>query len=578
MFTHSILIIDDESAVRMILKKALKKLNYDIYLAENGQQGYELFEKHKPTIVILDLRMPVMDGYAFLEKVRPKPDDSYVIIILTGHGNNRDIERVYQLGANTFLYKPVNITEVRESVKKNIALKEFQERLKYQKIQLSNEIKERQKLELLQRETNDRLESLYQQLRHEYHFAAQVFSNISPDDVPKCSNVKMLLSPLDIVCGDLVIAIPKPSGGLYAFLGDFTGHGLSAAIGAVPVSSCFYKLTFNNRPIYEIISEINKILKGTLPTGLFLAACLLEWDPINKTITVWNGGIPDVIVVSKNGGVKFRIPSSHLPLGVVDNSQLSLDVEIHDVEEEDSIYLYSDGIIETFNPKGEIFGQKRLENLFINDFEPTKIMNKIRKELDNFRGLMPQKDDISLMEISCVTGSVEFTPHKDDKKVARGGWELSFSLDAYCLRTMDITSFLIKIIEKDLKLSAHKEDIFLVLNELIANAISYGILKLKSEKEKIEDFEKFMQMRHEAIMSIEEGWLRVKLEYIPKGQNGKLIIQIEDSGSGFNYQRILVDLADNIAFGGRGLQLVRSICEEVTFHGNGNKVRAVYVW
>jgi serine phosphatase RsbU (regulator of sigma subunit) len=418
-----------------------------------------------------------------------------------------------------------------------------------------------------------------EKLKREYEIASTVFSKVMHNEEIECTNMKHLLSPMDVVGGDHVLCAPKPSGGMYTFLGDFTGHGLSAAIGAIPVADTFYAMTDKNFSICDIVAEINHKLKATLPPVIFLAACLTELNYEKGTLTVWNGGIPDMLVVGKNGVIKNRLPSRHLPLGVVDNNKLDLDVEICNVEEGDRIYIYSDGVIETSNPGGEMFGQERFEAFLQNNYDKEGILDKISSDLQTFRSDAPQQDDITIVEVTCAPWRVLSLEDESArrKKAAYDGWNLSLKFDADTLRTIDVPSFLIKLIEEDMKLSEHKENIFLIMKELVTNALEHGLLKLPSEmKKSIEGFEQYVTARQEALDVLSEGWVKVNLEFFPIAKGGKLLVRVEDTGTGFNYQQRLSDLADNLSFAGRGIPLVLSICKEVTYHGNGNRVQAVY--
>jgi anti-sigma regulatory factor (Ser/Thr protein kinase) len=336
-----------------------------------------------------------------------------------------------------------------------------------------------------------------------------------------------------------------------------------------------------NFSICDIVAEINHKLKATLPSVIFLAACLTELNYEKGTLTVWNGGIPDMLVVGKNGGIKNRLPSRHLPLGVVDNNKLDLDVEICNVEDGDRIYIYSDGVIETSNPNEEMFGQERFETFFRNKYDHERILDKIKSDLEAFRGDVPQQDDITIVEITCAPLSFRSLDDESTlrKKAAYDGWNLSLKFDAETLRTIDVSSFLIKIIEEDIKLREHKENVYLIMKELVTNALEHGLLKLPSEiKKSIEGFEQYVIARQEALDALSEGWIKVNLEFFPIEKGGKLLVRVEDTGTGFNYQQRLSDLADNVSFSGRGIPLVRSICKEVTYHGNGNRVQAVYAF
>lgn len=120
MSSPVILIIDDEESMRFILEKALKNESYEIYTAKNGREGLELFNKYRPKVVILDLFMPIMDGFDFLWEVQPKPDDEFEVIAVTVHANDEEIIRCYDMGVSRLLRKPVLLPEIRRIVKQSL--------------------------------------------------------------------------------------------------------------------------------------------------------------------------------------------------------------------------------------------------------------------------------------------------------------------------------------------------------------------------------------------------------------------------------------------------------------------------
>lgn len=144
-----VLIVEDDSNLRLLLQATLRQLDVDVISAENGAVGLEMFFEHSPNVVLLDLRMPVMDGFQFLEELNPKLDDPYSVIVLTGCDNNEDIQKSFQLGAHIFISKPFNITQVQEAVKQTIKLKdlEFKRRQMEEKINRLNEELEKKVVE-----------------------------------------------------------------------------------------------------------------------------------------------------------------------------------------------------------------------------------------------------------------------------------------------------------------------------------------------------------------------------------------------------------------------------------------------
>src|SRR6478672_5874081 len=80
-----ILVIDDEQGIRNLLDTLLRRKGYDVLLAESGRKGLELFRREHPDVIVLDLKMPEMDGIEVLEQVCSLNPDQHVII-LTGAG------------------------------------------------------------------------------------------------------------------------------------------------------------------------------------------------------------------------------------------------------------------------------------------------------------------------------------------------------------------------------------------------------------------------------------------------------------------------------------------------------------
>ncbi|NQW24631.1 MAG: response regulator [SAR202 cluster bacterium] len=125
MTTADVLIIDDESAVRDAVAEDLKREGYNLHFAQNGQEGIQQLRENCPTVILLDLRMPVMDGFEFLESIQLRPQDPYSVIVLTGHGDAGAIKICYESGVTTFIKKPFNLFEIRGVVKNAIAVKQL---------------------------------------------------------------------------------------------------------------------------------------------------------------------------------------------------------------------------------------------------------------------------------------------------------------------------------------------------------------------------------------------------------------------------------------------------------------------
>ncbi len=107
--TPLLLAVDDDVVVRSMLKKALQRQGYDVIEAPNGAEAVELFQNHRPDMVLLDVIMPVMNGFETCEAMRKLDTESTVpIIMLTGLDDVTSVDRAFESGATDFITKPIN--------------------------------------------------------------------------------------------------------------------------------------------------------------------------------------------------------------------------------------------------------------------------------------------------------------------------------------------------------------------------------------------------------------------------------------------------------------------------------------
>lgn len=104
-----VLTIDDDDMIRLMLKGILSHEGFDVLGAADGLTGLELFQEYCPDLVLLDVMMPKMDGFACLEALRALPGNSLLpIVMLTGADERESIHRSFELGATDFIAKPIN--------------------------------------------------------------------------------------------------------------------------------------------------------------------------------------------------------------------------------------------------------------------------------------------------------------------------------------------------------------------------------------------------------------------------------------------------------------------------------------
>lgn len=120
-----ILIVDDDPVVLKLLTAAIKKYEYQVSTAENGKQALEMIAEDPPDLVLLDIRMPEVDGFATLEAIKSDPVSARVpVVMLTSLSSDRDTRiRCLDLGADDFLAKPFDEQELLIRIRNHTRLK-----------------------------------------------------------------------------------------------------------------------------------------------------------------------------------------------------------------------------------------------------------------------------------------------------------------------------------------------------------------------------------------------------------------------------------------------------------------------
>jgi DNA-binding response OmpR family regulator len=112
-----ILIVDDEPNIVMSLEYTFKKSNYEVFIARDGQEALELLKSTYPDVIILDVMMPLVDGYATLEQIRKDKNLNHTkVMFLSAKNKESDIEKGMALGADAYLTKPFSIKKVVDQV------------------------------------------------------------------------------------------------------------------------------------------------------------------------------------------------------------------------------------------------------------------------------------------------------------------------------------------------------------------------------------------------------------------------------------------------------------------------------
>ncbi len=216
-----------------------------------------------------------------------------------------------------------------------------------------------------------------------------------PDFNPK--GLRILATPVDKTNGDLILSASRPDGVHHLLVGDFTGHGLPAAVCGPLVSGMFYMLTQQGSTPENILNEINRHLCDRLPINMFLASSFIERNLKTQQTRIWNAGLPDVLIY-KNGELHKKVESNTMMLGILKNIEMKNIAMSCSTIDDVRIISITDGIVETQSPDGELFGIERLQLFLKESFLNNGCLDEIIDILCTFREKKEQEDDITLVE------------------------------------------------------------------------------------------------------------------------------------------------------------------------------------
>lgn len=369
-----ILIADDDKFSREQLATMLESEGHTVYRAGNGLEAVHLYETEQPDLIIMDVIMPEMDGLESARQIKSKNKGHFIpIIFLTALKNEDDLVECVRAGGDDFLVKPFNRPILHARI-----------------FAMQRIVKLQSELEAYQKSTEEEL-----------NLARHVFDAATQRNNKGDHKIEVWTESCGHFSGDVMCYRPGWNNELYVMLGDFTGHGLRAAMGAPPVADIFYEMIDQKAPIRDIALTINRKLKTLLPTGQFLCASFVHLNKAEGYLDVINAGLPSVLLLDESDGVEM-VDATTLPLGILKSSSLEVTVKRVSIDKYTRLYLFSDGVLEAANNEKLMFGQEKLMKSLFSTDDLTQSINQLRQDFYNFVGDVVPDDDISIMAMPLV--------------------------------------------------------------------------------------------------------------------------------------------------------------------------------
>lgn len=550
-----ILIVEDTETNRALLTWILQDCGHEVIQARDGKVGVEMFKAHQPELVFMDVMMPVMDGVEATREIRNHLGNTHVpIIFLTALTDAESLANCLEVGGDDFISKPINEQVLKAKIQAHSRIKELNEQLSKQ---------------------NEELTRLNQLTQQEHLIAERVFETAFQASLLDSKNTRHFVSPAANFNGDLLLIAVSPSGSLYGVVADFTGHGLPAAIGALPLSKIFFDAVAKGEAVSAIAKQLNSDLGKFLPDDIFAAAAIAELNAKANRLTLWMGGMPDAIMTDADGKLKQQYQSRHMPLGILEDDEFERDCYIIDVTHGDRLYLYTDGIPEAMSPIGNMYGERRLLSHF--DGRTSDPFTNLIEDNIAFTGEKAQADDITLLELTCIPVEIAATRTTESRSNSHQiPWSFSTKLSASEIQSCSSPiSKVLEVIGQHELIKDHSDYLFTILTELFSNALEHGILGLDSALKNDDDgYLEYYEQREQKLRELQQAEIVIDVGFQWDKTHAELAIRVKDSGCGFDFEHPIA--VNDQASCGRGISLINSLCEEVRYSEGGTRVDLRY--
>ena len=396
----TILIVDDSSDSRLLLSLILQKEGYDVLEVSDGEEALEKARKASPDLILLDILMPVMDGYEVCRLL--KADEALgdiPVIFMSSLGEAKDKIRGLNLGGADYITKPFDRGEVLARIRNQIHLRNLTKDL------------------LL---ANRALREKQGRLDEDLRAAAGIQESLLPRMLPTSSRFEMdwRFIPCQTIGGDIFNVLVFDEDHLGFYMLDVSGHGVPSALVTVSISQVLQphsggilREATKTDPAYRILEprEVLYRLEQDYPMERFEKYVTIFYGVVHidsDELVYGSAGHPPAFLLRKSGETVLLDrggPIIGLGMG------LSFESGTERLYPGDQIVLYTDGVLEIQNPRGAYYGMNRFAALLDSKRgAPISVLvGAVIDELRAFSGGRPFSDDITLLGMTYQGRSTE---------------------------------------------------------------------------------------------------------------------------------------------------------------------------
>lgn len=543
MNAQILLVSADEQANFQALETLQHSVHYQVQTCALAQTQ-EAISQFNPDLLLFNLDFTTRTDFSFFAPLKQSSTPLYLPFIVIASDLDEEIQqRALRAGADDFLVPPFSSAMLFAKIESHLRTRQLSQRLV---------------------EKKENLAWYQERLRHEHLIVRNMFNNALSRNLKDCEQVETLLLPLSSFNGDLYLLAKGPLGNIYLLLGDFTGHGLPAAIGTLPTSQTFFAMAKRGAPVGQMAHEINQQLHKLLPENMFLCATIMELSASGTRINWWSGGMPPALVIDEQDTISMELTPQHLPLGILPPQDFESGITMTRLEPGSRVMLFTDGVVEMGIGQGKPLDYDDFYQICRHSrWDMAEIKQRLALEAMQ-RGV---NDDLSVMLVHCVpTG---YAPRSTEEKLPSLPFEIRVHLTPNDVRSVDPVAQLLRGLSQLEGFPHFKARLYTALSEAYNNALDHGLLRLSSElKDTPDGFEQYYEERNRRLGSLQSGAIDITLSYQPP--NRFLRVSVKDTGPGFATQAQFTQ-RNTYSFG-RGLLLIKELANNIHWFDQGRGI------
>ncbi len=365
-----IVVIDDNENDLQVTRRFLERRGYDAIPASDGEEGLRLASQLLPDALIVDYRMPGMDGFEVTRRIKSDPQlHTIPVLMLTGSDSAEHVVQGLGAGADDFVTKGSDIEIVVARLRALLRVKAYQ----------------------------DQLRRMNQQMTRDLQIARRVQEALVPPSAFASNGIEIRSAyiPSETLSGDFYDYFVQDDS-MYLFVADVSGHGLPAAILVSLLKSYIHSEAATERSLADFMSRLNNFLFGvSLPTQ-FATAALFRMEKGRQLIYA-NAAHPPFLLHSKATGRTELLEQPSNLLGAMPN--MAFEEHAITVAPGDTLFVYTDGLTDRINEKGDFYSIDRVAAVLEQKphAELSAVYDAIFSDVSGFSATEEFKDDIAFV-------------------------------------------------------------------------------------------------------------------------------------------------------------------------------------